>query len=203
MTSSTLEAKPTPRSLPRDLALIVVFAAVVATLSLTPAVPVGGAGVPITLQTLGVVITGLLLGAWRGFAAVALYVVLGLAGLPIFAQFSSGVGVLAGPTAGYLLSFPIAALISGGLSTLVLRKARKFKALWLFCCAFGSSLLIVHPAGILGMKLNIPLDTFTQALVADLPFWPGDVIKSAVAAVVVAGVLKAFPALARRRTSDL
>jgi biotin transport system substrate-specific component len=190
-------------TVPRDLALIVVFAAVVAALSLTPAIPVGAAGVPITLQTLGVALCGLLLGAWRGFAAVALYVVLGLAGLPIFAQYSSGFGVLAGGTAGYLLSFPFAALISGALSTLVLRKVRRLQALWLFLCTFASSILVVHPGGILGMKLNVPFDSFTAAFLADLPYWPGDIIKSAVAALIAAGVFKAFPALAGRRIDDL
>lgn len=200
-TTAPVAAKRT--TLPRDLALIVVFAALVAALSLTPAIPVGGAGVPITLQTLGVAITGLLLGGWRGFSAVALYVVLGLAGLPILANYSSGFGVLAGGSAGYLLAFPVAALVSGSLATLVLRKARKLQALWLFCCAFASSILIVHPAGILGMKLNVPFDTWGAAIAADLPFWPGDVIKCALAALIVAGVFKAFPALAARRTGDL
>jgi biotin transport system substrate-specific component len=201
--STSASAAPKRSTLPRDLALIVVFAAVVAALSLTPAIPVGAAGVPITLQTLGVAITGLLLGGWRGFTAVALYVVLGLAGLPIFAQYSSGFGVLAGGTAGYLLSFPVAALVSGSLATLVLRKARRLQALWLFCCVFASSILIIHPAGIIGMKVNIPFDTWGAAFMADWPFWPGDVIKCALAAIIAAGVFKAFPALTARRTRDL
>ena len=67
-----------------DLGLIAVFAALVAGSALIAAIPVGGLGVPITLQTLAVMLTGLALGPARAFAAVGLYVLLGLAGLPIF-----------------------------------------------------------------------------------------------------------------------
>ena len=70
-------AKTTPAT---DLALIAVFAALIAAFSLTPAIPVAG-GVPITLQTLAVVLAGLVLGPVRGFLAALLYVLVGMAGL--------------------------------------------------------------------------------------------------------------------------
>ena len=92
-----------------DLGLIAVFAALVAGSALVPGLAVNGFGVPITFQTLAVMLTGLVLGAGRGFAAVGLYVLLGLAGLPIFSQGRSGRGILAGPSAGYIIAFPIAA----------------------------------------------------------------------------------------------
>ena len=68
-------AKTTPAT---DLALIAVFAALIAAFSLTPAIPITG-GVPITLQTLAVVLAGLVLGPWRGFLATLLYLAVGFA----------------------------------------------------------------------------------------------------------------------------
>lgn len=114
MTASTLRrrnAQSAHRTV--DIAMIGVFAALIAVLALAPPIPVGNAGVPITLQTMGVALAGLALGPWRGAAAAGLYVALGLLGLPIFSGFAGGLGVLAGPSAGYLLSFPLTALITG------------------------------------------------------------------------------------------
>ena len=181
----------------RDLTLISVFAALIAVLTLIPAIPVGALGVPITLQTLAISLTALVLGAWRGAGAAALYVVVGLAGVPVLAKFSGGLGVLAGPSAGYLLAFPLAALITGALATLVLRRVRRFRLLWLFLAAMGGSILATHPLGILGMSLNaqIPL---AQAAAYDMLYWPGDLLKNLLAAAVAQSVFKAFPDLARR-----
>src|SRR5215218_3913580 len=100
-----------------DLGLIGVFAALVAGSALVPGIPAGGLGVPITLQTLAVMLTGLVLGPGRAFAAVGLYVLLGLAGLPIFSGGRSGLGILAGPSAGYILAFPLAAAAVGWLTS--------------------------------------------------------------------------------------
>lgn len=191
-----------PSTLPRDIALVAVFAALIAALTLAPAIPVGPLGVPITLQTLGVALTALVLGARRGGLAVLVYVVVGLAGLPVFARFSGGLGALAAPSAGYLLAFPVAALVTGALATLVLRRTNRARGVWLFGCALAGSFLVTHPAGILGMMINGHLSLQAAAL-ADLAYWPGDLVKSAIAAAIAVGILKAFPALARRRTAQL
>ncbi|MBG6085764.1 biotin transporter BioY [Zhihengliuella flava] len=181
----------------RDVALIAVFAAVIAVLALIPAIPVGPLGVPITLQTLGVALCGLILGGLRGSTAALLYVVVGLAGVPIFAKFSGGLAVLAGPTAGYLIAFPLNALITGALATLVLRRTRRFRLLWLFVAAFAGSVIATHPLGILGMSLVMDLP-LAQAALYDLPYWPGDLLKCFLAAAIAATAFKAFPRLARR-----
>ena len=185
---------------PRDLALVSVFAALIAALTLVPAIPVGPLGVPITLQTLGVALTALILGAVRGAAATALYVVVGLAGVPVLAGFSGGLGVLAAPSAGYLLAFPFAALVTGALSTLALRRFSRARVLWLFLCAIAGSIVVTHPLGIVGMSVNAHLP-LAQAAVYDLAYWPGDLLKSLIAAAAAANVFKAFPALARREFS--
>ncbi|WP_346927062.1 biotin transporter BioY [uncultured Arthrobacter sp.] len=185
-----------------DLGLIAVFAALVAGSALMAAIPVGGLGVPITLQTLAVMLTGLALGPGRAFAAVGLYVLLGLAGLPIFSGGRSGLGVLAGPSAGYIIGFVFAAAAVGWLTVVVLRRTAgrpgKFRAVLLFAAAMASSIIFIHGLGILGMMVNAKLD-FSKAFLADLVFYPGDVIKNALAVTVALALHKAFPDLLIRR----
>ena len=185
-----------------DLGLIAVFAALVAGSALIAAIPVGGLGVPITLQTLAVMLTGLALGPGRAFAAVGLYVLLGLAGLPIFSGGRSGLGVLAGPSAGYIVGFVFAATAVGWLAVVVFRRTagrlRRFRAVLLFAAAMLSSIVFVHGLGILGMMLNAKLD-FSKAFLADLVFYPGDVIKNALAVTIALALHKAFPDLLIRR----
>lgn len=183
---------------PSDIALVAVFAALVAVLSLAPAIPLAGP-VPITLQTLGVALAGLALGPVRGFLAVLLYLLVGFAGLPVFAGGAAGLAVLAKPSAGYLVSFPIAALVAGLLSR-VLFRSRLPGYLALFLAGFGASILIIHPAGIAGLMVNADM-AFGTALATDIVFWPGDVVKNLVAAGLALAVLKAFPDLVLHRRS--
>ena len=180
-----------------DLALVAVFAGVISAATLAPAIPAGAVGVPITLQTLAVALTAMILGPWRGFAATALYVIVGLAGLPVFAGGASGLGVLAKPSAGYLLAFPLAALLIGRLSRIVLKRTEGRRGLrWslLFLAGLAGSFVFVHPLGIAGIAINaqIPVD---KAIIADLVYWPGDVLKNIVASFVALAVHRAFPSL--------
>jgi biotin transport system substrate-specific component len=181
-----------------DLGLIAVFAALVAASALVPGISANVFGIPITFQTLAVTLTGLMLGAGRGFAAVGLYTLLGLAGLPIFSQGRSGLGILAGPSAGYIIAFPIAAAVVGWLATLVIRRTSRARTLWLFAAATVTSIVVVHSLGIAGIVLNTkaPLG---QAFMADLVFYPGDVIKNIFAAVIAVALHRAFPDLLVRR----
>lgn len=182
-----------------DIALIAVFAALLAAFAIMPPIPVGPAGVPITLQTFAIALCGLVLGPWRGGAAVLLYVVLGLLGLPIFSGMSGGIGVLAGPSAGYILSFTLYALATGFVARWAVRRFRGSK-LWiaLFIGGLGSSLLLNHPLGILGMSINADLPLGVAA-VADLAYWPGDIIKNVLAVSVALLIHRAFPDVLRRR----
>lgn len=185
-----------------DLGLIAVFAALVAGSALIAAIPVAGMGVPITVQTLAVMLTGLALGPGRAFAAVGLYVLLGLAGLPIFSGGRSGLGVLAGPSAGYIIGFVFAATAAGWLTVRVLRRTAgrpgRLRAVLLFAAAMVSSIIFVHGLGILGMMVNAKLD-FSKVFLADLVFYPGDVIKNVLAVTIALALHKAFPDLLIRR----
>lgn len=187
------------RSAGTDLGLIAVFAAFVAVCAVLPAIPVGPLAVPITLQTLAVYLTGLVLGGRRGFLAVLLYLVVGLVGLPIFSGFRGGPAVLAGPSAGYLISFPIAALCVGMLGYAVLRRSaeRSRVVLGLAAATLVGGFLVTRVLGIPGMMLNGGL-TLRDAFLADLIYWPGDLIKVTLAVLIAAAVHRAFPRLAAR-----
>jgi biotin transport system substrate-specific component len=195
--TSTLKS-PRRRWNATDLGLIAVFAALVAGAALVPGLAVNGFGVPITFQTLAVMLTGLVLGPGRGFAAVGLYTLLGLAGLPIFSQGRSGLGILAGPSAGYIIAFPIAAGIVGWLATVVIRRTTKVRALWLFLSATVTSVVVVHSLGVAGIALNTKA-TLEQAFLSDLVFYPGDIVKNILAAVIAVALHRAFPDILVRR----
>lgn len=185
-----------------DLGLIAVFAALVAGSALVAAIPVGGLGVPITLQTLAVILTGLALGPGRAFAAVGLYTLLGLAGLPIFSGGRSGLGILAGPSAGYIIAFPLAAAAVGWLAAVVIRRTVKYRGVFLFVAAMITSIVVVHGLGVLGMMVNAKLD-LSKAFLADLAYYPGDIIKNVLAVTVALALHKAFPDLLVRRVRPL
>lgn len=181
-----------------DLALITAFAALISACAYVGAIPVGGAGVPITLQTFGVMLTGCLLGPARGFASVALYLGLGAIGLPVFAEHSSGLGSFTSVSAGYLWSFPVAALLGGFLVKYVAGPKRKTRALWVFACSIAASILVIHPAGMLGLSLYLDI-SFAEALKIDVLYWAGDVLKTSLVALIAAEVHRAFPQLLHRR----
>ncbi|MFV0440859.1 MAG: biotin transporter BioY [Lachnospirales bacterium] len=95
----------------KDMCLIGVFAAVICALGqISIPMPYG---VPMTLQTFAISLAGVVLGAKKGFFASLIYVLLGAVGLPVFAGFVGGLGVVFGATGGFILSFPIMAWITG------------------------------------------------------------------------------------------
>lgn len=187
---------PAGRQPTTDLAYIAVFAALIAALALVPSIPIGP--VPITLQTLGVLLAGLILGPWRGFAAVTLYLLVGLAGLPVFAGGTGGLGVFGKPSIGYLLSFPIAALVAGALVLALGGRNPRLRALWLGLAALLATVLVIYPAGIAGLMLVAQLD-LAAAFTVNAAFWVGDLVKVVVAAAITMAVHRAFPALLPRR----
>src|SRR5690625_3922145 len=179
------------------LALISTFAALIAVLALTPAVTIAGMAVPITLQTLGVMLAGAILGARRGALAVALYIVVGLAGVPVFAQFTGGLSVLAAPSAGYLLSFPLAAAVIGVIAKRVPREGKLLPSLGMFGAVLAGA-ISVYPAGIAVMAWRTGM-SFSEAFIVNLTFVPGDLVKVVATVVIALSVRRAFPALNRAK----
>ena len=96
-----------------DLAQIAVFAALIAALGLPGALYLGGTAVPITFQTLGVMLAGAILGARKGFLSVLLFLVLVAAGLPLLSGGRGGLGVFVGPSVGYLAGWLLGVVVIG------------------------------------------------------------------------------------------
>ena len=109
MNTTTMQQNKT-----RDIVFIGIFAALIAICSWI-SIPTT---VPFTLQTMGVFTAVGLLGGKRGSLAVLVYILLGLVGLPVFAGFSGGVGVLFGTTGGYIIGFLASALLMWGIETI-------------------------------------------------------------------------------------
>jgi len=138
-------------------------------------IPLWFTPVPITLQTFGVLFLALTLGGWRSSAALLLYLVEGASGLPVFSPHGpGGVAQLFGPTGGYLLSYPFAALAAGLIADKFSCQSRVIAyGLGAVAC---SVLVFTTGALWLAAVTHRPLSTILVAAV--LPFLPGDVLKS-------------------------
>lgn len=136
--------------------------------------------VPVTAQTLAVLLVGSSLGALRGASSMVLYVVLGMVGLPVFSEAGSGVGVILGPTGGYLVGFVFAAAFTGWIAQRSWDR-RILRSL----LAFAGGTIVTFLVGLPWLAVTLGLD-LQQTLEAGLyPFIIGGVIKSVLAAGVV------------------
>lgn len=134
--------------------------------------------VPVTMQTLFVVLAGVILGPRDGFYAMCGYIGLGLAGAPVFAGLTFGPAVLFGPTGGYLLAFPAAALVSGRISSM----RHGSTALLAMAVICGKGLILL--AGTLYLSLVTSLSLSGTIAVAVTPFIAGDVVKAVIAVII-------------------
>jgi biotin transport system substrate-specific component len=147
--------------------------------------------VPFTLQVLAVILSGLLLGPRYGALAQAVYVLVGAVGVPVFSGFSGGLGVILGPTGGYLVSYPIAAAVAGMATSAVAGGVRR-RALFsgfLWGCA-GLAVIYVLGAIWLAAVTRLPLGVVVVQGV--LIFVPFDLIKVSLATLVAVAVAPAI-----------
>jgi biotin transport system substrate-specific component len=182
---------PARRSTSRDLALIATFTGVVAALGLVPAFLPPGFSVPITAQSLGVMLAGAVLGARRGFLSLALFLVLVAVGLPLLAGARGGLGVFAQPSVGFLLCYPLAAFAVGWLTE---RGGPTYRLVWGLVANVLGGIVLLYAAGIAGVAIVLGVSV-QAATVSTWVFLPGDLVKVVVAAVVARGVHAAYPGL--------
>lgn len=162
-----------PRTWVRQLVLVVGGAAFVG-ISAQIAIPLPFTPVPLTLQTFAVLLTGAALGSMRGALAMALYAVVGMAGVPWFAQGSSG---FAAPSFGYILGFIVAAFIVGRIAEGgATRSAARTAGLMIV----GN--LVIYAIGVTWLKFALGVDIGTAIALGLTPFLIGDAIKIAAAA---------------------
>jgi biotin transport system substrate-specific component len=179
----------------RDLALVAVFAALIAALGLAGVIYPFGSVVPITAQTLGVMLAGSILGARRGVLAVLTFLVLVAAGLPWLAGGRGGLGVFAGPTAGFLIGWLPGAAVIGALAA---RRSARGQVGWLILANLLGGIAVVYACGVPVLALRTHVSLWA-ALTGTAVYLPGDVIKVAVAGVVTAAVVRGYPGVVRER----
>ncbi|SOC16108.1 biotin transport system substrate-specific component [Rhodobacter sp. JA431] len=181
----------------RNLTLITVFAALIVVLGLVPAIPLGF-GVPITLQSLGVMLAGAVLGSWRGALAVLLVQGLVALGLPVLAGGRGGLGIFVGPTAGFLIGWLPAAFVTGFI-------VERIRALPVALAAGIGSVLggigVLYALGIVGFWLfknagmgpeDTPMSLWTATLIM-APFIPGDLVKAVLAGMIARTIARYRP----------
>lgn len=180
-----------PVNASRDVALMAVFAGIIAALGLIPAVPAFGGAVPITAQSLGIMLAGAILGPRRGAMAVVLFLALVALGLPLLAGGRGGLGVFAGPSFGYLIGFPVAAFVVGALTYAARSPYRLASGV---VATVVGGVVVLNVLGIIGLMARADL-SFSAAGTAAAVFIPGDVLKAVVCALVARGVHTAYPGL--------
>ncbi|MGR6918908.1 biotin transporter BioY [[Actinomadura] parvosata] len=173
----------------RTLARVAVFAALIAVLGLPGSLNVFGNAVPITLQTMGVMLAGAVLGSWRAALAVVVLLVLVAAGLPLLAGGRGGLGVFTGPSAGYLVGWVAGAAVTGWL---VERGGRDpgLVRLIVACLVGGVGVIYLFGVPVQALVTGVSLG---QAAWLSLIFLPGDVIKAVLASLVARGTQRAYP----------
>lgn len=159
----------------KDIVLVALFTAMVVVLGLVPPMPVPWVPVPITLQTFGVMLAGLILGPKRGGLVVFLYVLIALVGLPVLPGGRAGLAVLAGPTGGFLLGMIPGAVVVG--------MAAGASTLRCFLAAILGGVMVVYAFGIPWLVAVTGM-TLTKAALAVVVFLPGDAIKAVIASIV-------------------
>lgn len=179
------------RNSAQSLSTVALFAALMAVLGLVPKIDLPF-GVPITLQSLGIMLAGCLLGGKRGFQAMALFLLAVAVGLPLLAGGRGGIGVFMLPSAGYLIGYALAAGVVGLLMGRLPSSTPKQAAISALIAAVLGGVVFLHLLGIAGLMLiaQMPL---AKAFMLDLAFVPGDLAKAVLCALVVHTVAKALP----------
>lgn len=165
----------------RELAVAALFTALTAAAALV-AVPLGS--VPFTLQVLVVLLAGMVLGPRLGALSMAAYLLLGLIA-PVYAGGTSGLGVLLGPTGGYLWGFVPAAALAGVIATGAGTPAR-------YLAAGLVGLVPIYVVGAMWLGVQLHLDAWTALATGVAPFVGADLLK-AFAAALVARALVSLP----------
>lgn len=183
------------------------FAALMAICSLI-SIPLGFTPVPVNLGTLGVFLAGGILGKKYGTISIAVYVLVGAVGVPVFAGFRGGLSVLAGPTGGYIIGYIVAAFLVGLLVEMMLAEknltvptedasvsnaavsgsaAGRSRSREILCCAIAMiiGLLACYALGTLWFIVSTHTGIWASLVSCVFPFLLGDALKIAAGALLV------------------
>ena len=167
---------------PNQLKMIVYTSLFVAFIAIGAFIIIPIGPVPIVLQNMFVLLAGIILGPAWGLACVAIYLLIGLVGLPVFSGGGSGIGKLFGPTGGYLLGYLPAVFVTAGIS----KGLGKRMSSDIIAMLIGS--LIVYAAGVPWLKIVTSM-TYEKALTVGMyPFLIPDALKIIAAAFIVKAI---------------
>lgn len=158
----------------KDLCIISIFVAGICVLGqLSIPMPYG---VPMTLQTFIITIAGVILGAKKGTIATLIYILIGVVGMPVFSGFTGGIGVILGPTGGFILSFPIMSYLSG-------KGAETGKLFWIIVfMTLGT--IINYIFGMIVFSIATGSSMWIAFISCVLPFIPTSVIKIVISSML-------------------
>lgn len=173
----------------KNIAYTALFAALIAALGLVPKITLAF-GVPITAQSLGVMLCGTILGARRGGLAVLLFLLLVAIGLPLLSGGRGGLGLFVSASGGFLIGWPVSAFVTG----LIVEKWRKGSlAMVAAVASVIGCILVMYAFGIVGMSIVLK-KTLLESAALVTAFIPGDIIKAVIAGLLTSAIAKARPA---------
>jgi len=172
-----------PRSVVTNILLVLAGTGLVVLCS-QPFLTIPMVPVPITMQTFAVLLVGSALGPARAAVSLGLYLVLGVAGLPVFAGNASG-SLFALPSGGYIVGFVVASVVVGWFANLAWDR-HVLKTL----LSFGIGSLVIYAFGAPWLAASLHLDLWTAIMVGVVPFLIGDALKALLAAGLLPGTWK-------------
>ena len=175
----------------KNMMYISLFAAIIGVLGFFPPILLPLLPVPVTLQTLGVMLAGGILGARRGGLSLLLFLLLVIIGLPLLSGGRGGAGILVGPTGGFFLCWPIAAWIVGFMVEKYWHTLNVGKV-FLFNVIAGVLLINLSGATFLSLTGELP---WLGAATSTLIFIPGDLLKAGIASYVTVQFNKRYPVI--------
>ncbi|WEZ84170.1 biotin transporter BioY [Rhizobium sp. 32-5/1] len=183
----------------RDLVLIALFAAIIVVLGIIPPVTLGFIPVPITAQSMGVMLAGCIIGAKRGALAYVLVILMVAIGLPVLAGGNGGLAVLVGPTGGFIFGWAIATYVTGLIAERTIRdgqsEARQFAGF--FIASVVGGIVVLYAIGMpwVSVVTGTPL---MAVITGSMAFIPGDLLKAVIATLAARAVLSGYPLLPQR-----
>ncbi len=157
-----------------DMIIVSMFTAIMAVMAqISIPLPIG---IPITLQTFGVVLCGKVLGHKKSVIALIIYIFLGVMGVPVFSNFTGGIGILLGKTGGFIIGFPIMAYIIG--------ISNKWNNTIITVLLGIIGLAICHITGVLQFSFITKINITTSILLVSIPYIIKDLISLSVALIL-------------------
>lgn len=169
----------------KHITFTAIMTAIIALLGLVPPIPLPFMPVPIVLQNIGIFLAGVLLGKKYGTISVIVFLILAACGLPVLSGGRGGIGVFAGPSAGFLFLYPVVAFLIGWYRD---RTIERINFIQIFIPVIVAGVLLLDIVGtlIMGMINNMPL---SKAFFLSFVFMPGDIVKAVIASLIGAALL--------------